>query len=132
MIEMRNDVMRRATFDTATKEAAKDNFNYAMHQTMEERLSSFHAKQIKPKRKIPWFTIITVVTTIPFFMNGSISSLSSMANSSSSQESQHINEVISGMQAVAPDENAIVSIQIGDRIVQREVSIDDLKALQGQ
>lgn len=129
MVQMRNDFLRRASFDAATKEAAKDNFNYHMHQTMEERLATMRAKQMRPKRKIPWFTIITVVTTIPFLMNGGLSDLVKQTKTVSGQQ---INEAISTMEAHSPNENAIVSIQIGDRTIQREVSIEDLRALQGE
>jgi len=129
MIEMRNDVIRRATFDTATKDAAKDNFNYAMHQTMEERLGVLHAKQSRPKRKIPWFTIITVVSVIPFFMGDGIK----LTGSSPSLVGEpQIQQAISTMKSLSPNENAMVSIQIGDRVIQKEISIDDLQALQNQ
>lgn len=127
MIEMQNDVIRRTQYDTATREAAKDSFSYSMHQTMEEKLSAMHAKQARPKRKIPWFTIITILTTIPFFMGSGIPSIGGV--SGGVNETQ-IQQAISTMKSLAPNENAKVSIQIGDKVIEREISISDLESMQ--
>jgi len=70
MIELNRHVAQRAQYKQAGQEARKDSFNYAMYQTMDERLSTMRSKQMRPKKRIPWFTIITVVTTIPFFFMG--------------------------------------------------------------
>ncbi len=135
MIEMKSDVMRRSSLSQASIQARKDDFDYSMHRTMDERLGDMRAKQSRPKRKIPWFTIITVVTTIPFLIGGgmpSIGKVASQASTSGNIGNAQIQQAISTMQQHAPNQNAKVSIEIGGKVIQREISINDLKALQGQ
>ena len=48
MVELKNDIMRRATLDNASKEAHLDNYDYAMHRTMNEQ-RALHDKRTNHK-----------------------------------------------------------------------------------
>ncbi len=126
MIEMKNDVMRRATYDMASQEARKDTFNYEMHQTMEERLGAMREKQMRPKRKKPWFLIFTVVTTIPiFFMGDMLPSLSGVPQMITPEQQ---------LQGVAKNaeggEMATVSVTIAGKTVSKQIPVSEVQSLQ--
>lgn len=134
MVELKNDMMRRARFDTASREAQEDDFDYAMHRTMDERLHAMRERQLRPKKRLPWFTIISILSCAPlFFMGGGDTAEQAIASLSSSMPAVYgvSTATIENAKNMLQDTgNAQVSITLGDRTVTREISPQDMEALQ--
>lgn len=69
MVELKNDALRRVNYTQASEDVRKNGF-YNPVKTMDERLVEMRMEQFMPKKRkrLPWFTVLTVATTLPFFM----------------------------------------------------------------
>lgn len=137
MIETKSDMMRRKVFSDASKDVAKNGFNI-QQQTMNERLNELRARANRPKRKIPWMTIITIATCLPFLFDGTIP-LPSVGGGAGQVVST---DITNAMPEVTPEmmaqgrqvlesidgDTATISIQFGDHVVTKEVPVEDIKA----
>lgn len=139
MIETKSDMMRRKAFSEASKDVAKNGFNI-QQQTMDERLNALRERQNRPKRKIPWITIISVVSCLPFVIGGNIPGMKGMSRSNTSSvtvpssTSQPMSEMTPEMVAQGKrvlesieGETATISITLGDRVITKEVPVEDIK-----
>ncbi len=128
MIETKSDMMRRKVFEDASRDVAKNGFNI-QQQTMDERLSAMRAKTSKPKRKLPWITVLSVVTCLPFFIGGGGNEFSTGALPEATPE-----QIAQGKQVLQSieGETATISITIGDKVITKEVPVSDIqKAMDG-
>lgn len=144
MIETKSDMVRRKVFDEASEDVAKNGFNI-QQQTMDERLNALRERQNRPKRKIPWITIITLGSCIPFFMGGGIPGMGGMSvtnavsNAVPSSVSQSMpqmtpEQIAQGKRVLQSieGETATISITIGDKVITKEVPVSDIqKAMDG-
>ena len=140
MIETKRDLMRNKVFSDASKDVAKNGFNI-QQQTMDERLNELRARANRPKRKVPWMTIITVATCLPFLFDGTIP-LPNFGGAGKSHESSDISSVSNAMPKVTPEmmaqgkqvlesidgDMATISIQFGDHVVTKEIPVEDIEA----
>jgi hypothetical protein len=139
MIETKSDMMRRKVFADASKDVAKNGFNI-QQQTMDERLNALRQRQNRPKRKIPWITIISIASCLPLFMGGGIPGMggmnasnaisSAVPNSMSQSVPEMTSEQIAQGKRVLESiegETATISITIGDKVITKEVPVDEIK-----
>jgi hypothetical protein len=81
MVELGTDLKRQVAFRTASEEAALDDFNYEMHETMDERLNYIRSKQLKSKGRFRYAVISFLIMIMGVVINLSIhSNRDSMAN----------------------------------------------------
>jgi hypothetical protein len=129
MIETKSDMMRRKVFDDASKDVAKNGFNLHQQQTMDERLNALRERQNRPKRRLPWITVLSVVSCLPFFIGGGEKQLSTGAMPGMTPE-----QIAQGKQVLQSieGETATISITIGDKVITKEVPVSDIqKAMDG-
>ena len=127
MLEMKSDLQRRSSYNAASREARLDDFNYQKHETMEEKLTHLRDRQSRPKKRLPWFTIISIVSIVPmFFMGDMMPGKPSMGSRATpeTQLSQSINES-------STNDMATVSVTIGGKTITRQLSVGEIQALQG-
>lgn len=133
MVELRNDMMRRAKFDTASRDARLDDFDYSMHQTMDERLGIMREKRLGPKKRIPWFLIITVISCAPLFFMGEEGKKNALASIPSQQSSveqypeEELKQAISGGNV---EEMATITVTIGGKTMSKQIPVSELQAMQ--
>ena len=126
MVELKSDIARRSALYDASLKARKDDFNYTMHRTMHEQLSSIRERQMRPKRRIPWVTIISIVSVIPFLFTGEGQTAIKGLKQTSSPEQQLSHQI----QNANPDEVATVSVTIGGQTMTRQLTAAEIQAMQ--
>ncbi len=103
---------------------------------MDERLNALRARQNRPKRKIPWITIISIASCLPLFMGGGIPGIGGMgaSNAISSAVPNSMPEMTPEQMAQGErvlqsieGETATISITIGDRVITKEVPVSDIQ-----
>ncbi len=121
-------------------------------RTMEEELSARQAKAMKPKRKIPWITIISIASCLPLFMGGGIPGMPSIGGMGGGK-ARHVSSYSSddeGMSADMPQmtpeqiaqgkrvlesiegDTATISITLGDKVITKEVPVSEIQKAMGQ
>jgi hypothetical protein len=135
MVEMRSDLARRSNFTTASEQAKKDGLGMGMYDSMQDRLNYHREKQSrKGKRRLPWFTIISVISIVPVFFMGDIIPSN---NPKAMMKGQPVATTSSPEQAVAQSieqsdasETAQISVTIGGRTITRNLTIEEIRQMQ--
>jgi len=93
MFEMKSDLARKYKFDSASKDAKS--MGRIPNHTIVERAAMQREQPITiSKRKIPWFTIITVISMIPFLMNNGSNIMAAFkGNSNQEQMTQMLDDM---------------------------------------
>lgn len=133
MIEMKRDLMRQMALRDASREVQEKGL-YIPDQSILEQRDAMRESLTKPKskRRIPWFTILTVATTIPFFMGdggdkvaqGLVSSVASPQMVQSLKDPSLANKL--------SHENATVSVSFGGQTFEKKVTAQDVRAMQSK
>jgi hypothetical protein len=138
MIEMRSDLGHKARLDAASIQARKE--GAGLHDPMSVRLDQLREKQLRKsqkKRRLPWFTIISIVSCAPLLFMGDMMPSKSMGGGSANVAAVSSTAGISPQAAQTAaaalgDKKATVSVTIGGKTFTREVSARDIQALQSQ
>ncbi len=131
MIEMNNDIARRVRLEAATAEAHKDHFDYESYRTMDERLSSLrNQSQVKAakKRSFPFFKILTIVSIVWYTVDNGLPDKEDILDTHRNVAS--VIKAVSQEESILSGETAKVTIEIGGKTFQQDVSIEDLQAAQ--
>ncbi len=133
MVEMRSDLARKSSFSTASEEAKNDGLGMGMYESMQDRLDHHRQKQLgKRKRRLPWFTIISIITIAPIFFIGDVvptnpTSLMKGQSASTSTPEQAVTESIEKSDA---SETAQISVTIGGRTITRTLTVEEIRQMQ--
>lgn len=153
MLEMQSDIVRQSTLSKASAEARETGV-YLQESSLIDRTYALRNRVERPRSRLPWFTIILAASCIPaLMMDGGISSLSSRGVSMTEQGAGTPPLSSSPIVAVAdtsrlsPEEalahqinsmaedasqKAMVTVTVGGKSFSREISMDDLRAMQAQ
>jgi|GEM_PF-4593587 len=153
MIEMKSEIGRKVKFSQATKQAHKEGA-FEMHDTMSNRLNAMREKQMHPRKsRLPLIIkIISGLSLIVFFFMPESEPLKRQISSQMQQSKQDIhaqqavqpnvqfpggNQVNDIEQAlsntvsnVSSDEKATVTVTIGGKTFTRELSAQEIQAMQ--
>jgi hypothetical protein len=132
MIELKRDMMRQMELRNASRDVAL-NGHCVPDQTLIERRDAMRAQMTKPKRriKVPWLTIIMVASCIPFFMGdgGEKMMAQTMQGLNPEMASKMKDPSIANMLG---KENAKVSISMGGQTFEKEITAQDVRAVQSK
>lgn len=125
MFEMKSDFVRKHKFDSASKDARK--MGRIPNQSIVETAEKMRNKPIvKTKRRIPWITILTIATAIPFFMNDKGTVVNLIDQTSEAQKEQ-MGKALESMQ-IDNNEPLNLSIEMGDKRIHKKITASDLEA----
>ena len=124
MFEMKSDLARKYKFDSASKDAKS--MGRIPNHTIVERAAMQRGQPITiKKRKIPWFTIITLVTMIPFLVENK----SNLMNAFGSNKNEQMTELL-GEMGMEDDKPIKLSVEMGDKQIHQKITASDLEAAQ--
>ena len=128
MIELRSDIARRVALDDASADVRKNGPALYQQESMNDRLNALREKQNRPKRKLPWFTIISVVSCVPMLFMDGMNPMAMMGGRAPQTQGQALEKSVNNAGA---GETATVSVNIGGKTFTKQISASDLQAMQG-
>ena len=144
MVHLKSDYIRQQEFMNASLSAKRENVGGRMDKSpLFERLACMQEKEARRRnrRRLPWFTIVTVITIIPF-MFGWGDGQSAMPDVTVSvieeQESEVTQstlwepeeEMAAMMEETPEQEKATVSVTIGGKTVSKDIAVSEIQKMQ--
>ena len=137
MVDFASDAKRKMELDRASKQAHLD--NYKITKTLPEQLRDLRLKKLKrqTKKKLPWFTVITIVTTLPFFMfhGPGVQTIEKQESPAMERpvemvEQKQISKGIAHLKTIIPkDEPLKIKLELGDFKFEQDTTMQNIEIL---